>query len=222
MDNLLNLEQPVRVELLCMTSAGPVMLRGQALQGSSKNEIKVSLDESVEGDLIGAQVIMSASDQQVARLTAQITHCASNLVTLNRGSVRPRDKRLYPRLFGNIPLQYCHLADEDEATISQWLNQQPTQRALSLRTPEPFMNFSVSGLCFEDDAQYQLGDFMLLEFSVGERPQRWRASGRVVRIDAMPEEGEGVHSVAVNFEALPDGAMEALSDFTITIQEALL
>jgi hypothetical protein len=44
----------------------------------------------------------------------------------------------------------------------------------------------------------------------------------VVRVKEITEDDKAMFEIAISFVALPDNAMEALSDFTLSIQEALL
>ena len=84
------------------------------------------------------------------------------------------------------------------------------------------MNFSVNGLSFESEQTCDKGDILLLHMGVGESTDRWRASGKVVRVQDISEGDNPLFDIAISFEVIPDAAMEALSDFTLSIQEALL
>lgn len=224
MDNLLHASQPTQVELLCLTSDGPLMFEGRARYGADDDQIEVDLSAPASEKLQGSQAIITFPVKGAPRLTAQIIHAEGNRLSLTSPRLRPRDKRLYPRLYGNIPLSYrAHHSAEGELSVHRWLagsthdGPQPP-----LRTPEPFMNFSVSGVCFEDTIPFEKDALVLMELGVGELPGRWRATGRVVRVERLPDGDTPLYSIAVNFETLPDAAMQALSDFTLTIQEALL
>jgi hypothetical protein len=223
-DTLLNATQPTQVELLCMTDTGPIMFEGRARYGTEEEEIEIDLSSPVQDGLSGSQAIITFLTKNSPRVTAKIIRAEGNRLSLTKPRIRPRDKRLYPRLFGNIPLRYrAHVAEDGELAIHRWLagssHEGPTR---SLRTPEPFMNFSVSGLCFEDTVLYNRGDLLFVEFGVGEGESRWHATGRIVRVDQISEAPDSLYQIAINFETLPDAAMEALSDFTLAIQEALL
>lgn len=224
MDSLLHATQPTQVELLCLTSDGPLMFEGRARYGAEGDQIEVDLSAPASNKLQGSQAIITFPVKGAPRVTAQIIHAEGNRLSLTSPRLRPRDKRLYPRLYGNIPLRYrLHNDSEGELSVHRWLagsthgGPQPP-----LRTPEPFMNFSVSGLCFEDTISIEHDAMLLLEMGVGELPDRWRATGRVVRVQKLPDGDTPLYSIALNFETLPDDAMQALSDFTLTIQEALL
>jgi hypothetical protein len=99
--------------------------------------------------------------------------------------------------------------------------------------PDPFMDFSGSGLKFEDRLHCEAGDLVLLELSIPPAETLWRATARVVRVEPIEREGvedadpatgdrEPTHRVAIEFIDLPQEAAEALAAFTLKIQGALL
>ncbi|MEL6343356.1 MAG: hypothetical protein AAFV53_09480 [Myxococcota bacterium] len=226
MNTPLDASTPTQVELLCLTANGPIMFEGRArLNHEESTEIEVDLSGPASDDVAGSQAIVTFPDKQSPRLTAKVLRADGNRLSLSAPRLRPRDKRLYPRLYGNIPLRYrLHNPEDGELTIHRWLagsTQDLTPRPW--RSPEPFMNFSVNGLCFEDSLECREGDLLLLHMGVGDGESRWRATGRIVRVKDLPMEGDTpIYSIALSFETLPDDAMDALSDFTLTIQEALL
>ena len=224
MDSPLHDTQPTQVELLCLTGDGPVMFEGRARYGGTDEEIEVDLSSPAGSNLTGSQAIITFPTNNTPRMTAEIIRAEGNRLSLSKPRLRPRDKRLYPRLFGNIPLRYRgYSGDEGELAVHRWLAGSTLEGPqVPLRSPEPFMNFSVSGLCFEDSVGYEHNDLLLLELGVGEDTRRWRATGRIVRVDRLPDGDTPLYQIAVNFETLPDTAMELLSDFTLAIQEALL
>jgi hypothetical protein len=62
---------------------------------------------------------------------------------------------------------------------------------------------------------------VLLEMSVAELPQVWRAVARVVRVEAQRagDGGPAGHAIAVEFEHLPENARDALTAYTLRRQE---
>ena len=220
----LNAQTPTNVELLCLTPDGPMMFMGRA-RTSEADEIEVDLNGPANESLAGSQAIISFPSQQDApRITAKVLRIDGNRIALTSPQIRPRDKRLFPRLYGNIPLRFqVHNSEEGELVIHRWLA--GSTRNLVPRpwfTPEPFMNFSVNGLSFEAGQYCKKGDLLLLLMGVGESTERWRATGKVVRVIEITEGDTPMFQIAMAFEALPDKAMAALSDFTLSIQEALL
>lgn len=220
----LNNQTPTNVEVLCLTPSGPVMFMGRA-QLDEENEIDIALTAAASDTLTGCQAILSfPADQDAPRITAKVLRTEGEHVFLSSPQLRPRDKRLYPRLYGNIPLRFqAHHPDEGELVIHRWLagsTQDIVPRPWFI--PEPFMDFSVNGLSFESPEACVEGSLLLLHMGVGESGDRWRATGRVIRTTAIPDSSPALYQVAMSFEVIPDAAMEALSDFTLSIQEALL
>ena len=99
--------------------------------------------------------------------------------------------------------------------------------------PDPFMDFSASGLKFEDQPYCQVNDLILLEMMVPPAKELWHATARVLRVEPItPEEDEeqgrdqekplATHQIAINFLDVPEKMSEALAAFTLGIQDALL
>jgi hypothetical protein len=95
------------------------------------------------------------------------------------------------------------------------------------------MDFSGTGLRFEDQLHCRTNDLLLIELALPSSEDRWHATARVVRVDPIgPEDPEGgdveerkrdpTHQIAVQFVDLPTEATEALTTFAISIQDALL
>ena len=75
------------------------------------------------------------------------------------------------------------------------------------------MEFSASGLRFEDQLDCQIGDVLLLELRLPSEETGWRGAGKVVRIEAMnprPPNGPAFR-IAIDFIELPDDARTALA-----------
>ena len=92
--------------------------------------------------------------------------------------------------------------------------------------PDPYMNFSMTGLLFEDQQRCSADDLLLLSLRLSKDPRVWRATARVVRVSPIPladrEEGNGAtHRIAVTFADLPDGCRKALVDQTNRIHDSL-
>jgi len=224
MNHPLNPQTPTDVELLCLTPDGPVMFMGRA-RTVEEDEIEVNLNGPANRTIAGSQAIISfPTSSDAPRITAKVLSTDGNRIALSCPQLRPRDKRLFPRLYGNIPLRYqVHNPEDGELVIHRWLA--GSTRDLVPRpwfSPEPFMNFSVNGLSFEAEQGCKMGDVLLLHMGVGESTERWRATGKVVRMKEVTVDDKPMFEIAIAFETLPDNAMEALSDFTLSIQEALL
>ena len=151
-------------------------------------------------------------------------------------SVSHRDKRAFPRLYGSVQLRSRKQeTSASETAIHTWLEGGLEEAGPTWRKPDPFMNFSVTGLKFEDQETCADGDVLLLEFSVPTSPKTFRCRSRVARVAILEGAAEdtysggGVesgtpptHSIAVEFLDMPHDGREALSEFTLLIQGVLL
>ncbi len=176
----------------------------------------------------GVRVVLNLKDANPRRVIAIVQHRdARRLLVLERRAQAP-DQRNYPRLAGGIPLRYRVLAeDELGGPAHAWLvGADDPAPPDAWRAPDPFMNFSVTGLRFDDEPVCEAGDRLLCELGVPSDTRRWRALAHVVRLDPIlqnePAEGSATHHIAVAFDDLPDDAAEALTRYTLRLQRAHL
>lgn len=138
------------------------------------------------------------------------------------------DRREFARSCGALRVRYRPARDVD---VVAWLAGAPVDNGW-LR-PDPFMDFSGSGLKFHHDTSVAQGDALLVEVSIGSSHRVHRLTARVVRVDEIPpaerdetpwEEGASIpsHAIAVHFDRVAPETTEALVRFGERIQEALL
>lgn len=176
----------------------------------------------------GVRVVLNLQ-RPVRRITATVTRrWPRRIMALERRAVLP-DNRVYPRLVGGIPLRYQVVTGDVEGILRSW-REGETLPGTDWVVPDPFMNFSVGGVRFYDDARREAGELMLVELGVAQNPARWRALAEVVRVCALAEDemgdyeasegGEAAFSVAIQFIDLPADARDALTEYTLLLQRA--
>jgi hypothetical protein len=167
----------------------------------------------------GSKIILHFSDEEGPMLSLRYYDQEKNKIHLQFSQVHQRDKRSFPRHYGNIPMSFRIISkEEEELAIKQWLSKSINTNE-HWKTPDPFMNFSLGGLSFEHSTSLNRGTMLLLDIGIGQSTKRWRATGHVVR---SIEINSTNFDIAIEFSALPDGALEELSDLTLSVQEALL
>jgi hypothetical protein len=138
------------------------------------------------------------------------------------------DRREFARSCGALRVRYQPVG---RANVAAWLAGAPVEGTW-LR-PDPFMDFSGSGLKFHHGPFVSVGDALLVEISIGSSHRVHRMTARVVRVEEIPndkrdetpwEEGAAIptHAVAVHFDCVAPETTEALVRFGERIQEALL
>ena len=214
--SLLPLDTPLEVdaELRCATYQPPLVVPVQITRfDGQRYELRLRRPEP---DLqTGAHTTLVFGDVRIRALIVVEINELSVSVNSSRG---PVNKRAFPRMFGSIHLRYRHIdAAAAEHHIRDWLFHisEPDD---TWHSPDPFMNFSASGLRFQDEAPREIGDLLLLEMGIPTAPERWRATARVVRLE---HDGEGKSFVAVRFLDLPAEAQETLQRFTHRLQEVI-
>lgn len=238
MDLVIGKPVSISVDLVCTSLVPPVIARGRiTIYDGEAYELEV--DDPVPPVSSGSQVILDFTDEDRPRVIASVSEVQGRRIRVSEKSVSHRDKRAFPRLYGSVKLRYRTMEEEEShKAIHSWLEGGLEEAGASWRSPDPFMNFSVTGLKFEDEASCANGDTLLLEFSVPTSSKIFRCKSRVARVAPLDPAhssteyedsivaGDGhsapTHSVAVEFIDMPHDGREALSEFTLLIQGVLL
>jgi hypothetical protein len=221
-NNLLaNINLPTPVEILLLQSVPPKWVQATLLPLEEGDLITVQLEPNESPIIIpfGSKIILHFANEEGPMLSLRYYDQEKNKIHLQFSQVHQRDKRSFPRHYGNIPMSFRVLTkEEEELATKQWIGNSINTNEL-WTTPEPFMNFSLGGLSFEHSTSLTYGTMLLLNIGIGQSQQRWRATGHVVR---SIEINSSSFDIAIEFSILPDGALEELSDLTLSVQEALL
>ena len=207
----------VGTRIICASGDVPVMVAGTLADRSDQN-VTVRCPKGADQLTPGSKVVLTFDDGN-ERWTGIIEDIASSPdgaeVRVVTPSAHAADKRDYPRLHAGLPIRY-RVAADDEAEA--WLN--GGEVTDDWHTPDPYMNFSVSGLRFDVHPDVSNGDLLLVELRIGDESPIWRTTVRVIRVFDGGEQASD--NAAVAFENLPEDALSALSDLTLQIQESLL
>jgi len=220
---LADVKLPTPVEILLLQSVPPRWIKATLLPLQEDQGDLLTLQLQKEEDPIilpfGAKVILHFSNDDGPMLSLGYYDQEEGSITLQFSQVHQRDKRSFPRHYGNIPLSFRPIPEmEEELSVKQWLKNHTDVDSRWL-TPEPFMNFSLGGLSFESPTPLDYQTLVLLNMGIGQSEERWRGTARVVR---CIEINATTYDIAISFEEIPDGAIEALSELTLSVQEALL
>ncbi len=210
----------VPVEVVCTAGPIPFVAQGRVFEVTMGRYV-IDLDQDASTLPAGARAIVSFVGGDSARVIGRVVEVRGNRMVVSQDGVRSRERRTFPRLHGGIPLRYRNMGPGDhDFEVAGYLRGDagPAERGEWL-SPGEFMNFSVTGLKFDPPGPMAVEDLLLVQLGVRGRPDTWRCTARVVAVEAG---SEGRASVAVEFEAIPDGAQEALTSLTLQIQDALL
>ena len=217
-----NVELPTDVEILLLQNIPPRWVQCTLLPIEEDGDLLRLRIHAQEDPIItpfGSKVILHFTNDEGPMLSLRYYDQAEGTLTLQFSQVHQRDKRSFPRHYGNIPLTFFPVPEEQlELMSKQWLSEtiHPNEHWFN---PEPFMNFSLGGLSFEHAEPLPVTQNLLLRLSIGTSAKVWRATARVVRCIEINEQ---TFDIAIEFTSLPEGALEELSDFTLQVQEALL
>ena len=206
------------VRILCAQGERPVMVNG-IISVHSDGRMSVDATDGAGALTTGAKVVVNVAGES-GSLRCVVTAIdadgsGGHRVSLSEEAAHQADKRDYPRLHAGLPIRFRPVS-EDEA--ARWAAGDPIGG--NWAEPDPYMNFSVSGLRFDCNDELPEGSLIALELQIGDDVAMWRASARIVR--CFKATGDRPASIAVTFESLPTGARDALSELTLQIQETLL
>ena len=205
------------VRIICASGNTPIMASGVVLK-RDQQQVMIRCDDAAARIECGAKVVLTfqAGDERWTGMVEQVESNGDGVdIRLATPSPHAAEKRDYPRLHAGIPLRY-RVATEHEA--KDWLA--GTELSQGWQTPDPYMNFSVSGLRFEVSQDVQTEQILLVELRVGDASPIWRTTARVIRV--FEGQDDAPSTAAVSFEHLPDDALDALSELTLQIQDTLL
>ncbi len=219
----------VPVELLALSVSPPVVARG-ILHSHSTDSCLVLLEQAPGAIEPGTPLVLNCTVEPWLRFSGHVSSVAGNRLQVAVSRVIPPDKRSYPRMYAGISISYSIVSQDDESALSAWtergLRQGPTYN------PDLFMDFSSTGLCFEDLPRCSPGHHLLLELRIPPSPKAWRASARVLRVEPLKptgppepaphEPGSPTHHIAIEFLHLPPGAAKALANLTLQQQRQIL
>ena len=207
----------VGARIICAGGETPIMVSG-TLVSRSDGDVTVHCPDNASALSQGAKVVLTF-DGGNERWTGVVDGLqpvdGGIAVRLVSPSAHAADKRDYPRLHAGLPIRYRVAADGEAAAWSSGAD-----LAGDWHTPDPYMNFSVSGLRFDVHSDINDGDLLLVELRIGDESPTWRSTARVIRV--FEGRDQETDSVAVSFVDLPEDALEALSELTLQIQESLL
>ena len=134
--------------------------------------------------------------------------------------VNHQEKRYFPREFAGLTVRWKRLTGSSvDALIAAWRRGLSEVGEDDWNSPEPFMNFSASGLRFRDAAECLEGDVLLVSLRLPGEDRWHRATASVVR---RIESADGTAEIAVAFRDIDAASVEALADYTLDRQLAEL
>ena len=182
MDLVIGKPISVSVDLVCTSLVPPMIARGRVTLFDGE-AYELEIDDPVPPVAAGSQVILDFTDETRPRVIAAVSEVQGRRIRVSEKSLSHRDKRAFPRLYGSVKLSYRKLEEsESETALASWLSGGLEEAGATWHRPDPFMNFSVTGLKFEDEETCENGDTLLLEFSVPTSTKTFRCKSRVARV----------------------------------------
>ena len=207
----------VAARIICASGNTPIMANGTLLKRGD-TEVMVQCDSSAAAIEQGSKVVLTFEDggERWTGVVDTVEHQNGDIhLRVVAPNAHSADKRDYPRLHAGLPIRY-QVSTPSEA--EKWLSGGTVENGW--HTPDPYMNFSVSGLRFEVNEQVQEDQLLMIELAIGTSGTVWRTTAKVIRV--FESDGDTHRSAAVSFQHLPEPALAALSDLTLQIQETLL
>ncbi len=219
-----NLKLPAPVSLVYAAATPPLLVKGRCVSQAG-NELTLDVPEGTDLPAGHSVIVDFSAEAGVSRVIATVGLSEGTRLLVKVTRVPTPEKREYPRMNGGITLKYFVISGNNPDAVDAWLK--GGNATGKLYEPDPFMNFSVTGLAFDDLDTCSDGDTLAFTLNVPGVSHTWRGAARVVRIWKIPidERDESIpatHRIAVHFSVLPEDAAEALRVHTQRIQEAWL
>ena len=217
----------IPVEIVFLTQGGPRTCFGHLVRHGG-DTVQVDLKpKDVAYAQQGTRTMVDSGDSSLIRIVGVVESVEGARASVAVEKSVRRDLREYPRTYGGIQLRYRVLEAEGASNaMSSWMAGEATEAERGLwRRPDPYMNFSATGLRFEEpEATCKGGDMVLLEMDLPTSSVPWRATGEVIRCALLPEDEqceEATHFIALVFSEIPAEASQALARFTLRVLSAL-
>ena len=184
------------------------------------------VDPPIAGTTVGI-----SSPELANWVQGEVSHVDGNVIHIAIRGEMPADRRDYSRTYGGLDLRYQVVpADQAELAGQRWISLGETTDDAWFK-PDPFMDFSASGVKFHDIARCKADDLLLIEFTVAGSPIVHRATAHVIRLSEIPQDemddapyetGGFIpnFTVATRFVQLEPSSILALIDFSDRIREA--
>lgn len=211
------------VSVMLMTVKPPLIVEGTVIQ-ELEDSLTVELPEGTPIPKAGSQVVLDfPQNPHHAREVVTILSAEGNRI---RAKIRLKhlDLRDAPRLYAGIEFHYQVVTAGGPSPEAWMAGSGPVGEMFH---PDPYMNFSMTGLQFEDLPRCSANDTLLFTLQLQRDRRVWRGTARVVRVFPIPEEeresdSPGSHRIAVTFLDVPDECRKALVDQTRRIHDSLV
>ena len=205
----------VPADFLALSAVPPIATQGQLT--CSDSHCTVELPQPMPLLAAGTRVVVASRGEQAFRVLGTVASHEGTRVRIKVGRVVPADQRAFPRMVGGITLRYRVLPPgTPDDTLRAWMETGEAQG--EWRQPDPFMDFSGSGLAFEDSVPCSVGDKVLVQFLLPTYTEWWRATAHIVRAQPAAQAPDTVQDIAIHFIDLPPGALDALMQYTLRMQ----
>lgn len=197
-----------KVEFMVLRDQSPIFGAGTLISAVGD----VVFDAGAASSLLStADVVHVKVDGSSDWARGSVTGIVGTAVTVSVKKSFRQDGRDYPRMFGALSVGMSLANDRSEA----WLAGDPVEG--EWLSPDPFMNFSASGLLCCVDVPGVVGETYLVSLSIPAlRSETWRMTATLVR--SVPVAGTpDHHEYALNFLDIPAAATEGLVSFTTTL-----
>lgn len=207
------------VELECVDGDPTVRVRAR-LTGFSARRCTLRMEDETAQLRPNSPVVLRLVDRRAMEIFGLVEWHAGRDLEINITRVNHHEKRYFPREYGGIDVRWKRMDGRRPVTAEAWRRGLHSVDDEEWNTPDPYMNFSASGLRFRDTSPCDEGDTVLIALRPHGQAEWHRAIATVVR-RASSLENESAE-IAVAFQDIDPASVEALADFTLDRQLAEL
>jgi hypothetical protein len=185
------------------------------------------LDVAASGLGVGDAIVLDFPDPSIPLARGRVEAVETDALHFRLVEAKERDPREFERVVAPLSVRYCPAPSEpDDATVRTWLEDGIAPGGAGWHRPDPLVDFSASGISFEDRATCRPGDRLFLELGVPGRDDRWRALAKVLRVDPLTPDAfverdpdvRASHQIAVVLDAMRAQDRQALLEHTLESQ----
>ncbi len=210
----------IPVTIMRVSQDPPVVVDGSVVRFDGKR-YDIEVTDWTIAFKEGEQLLLDFGEGETGRRRTRVEAVSEEGITVSLiGRPRPRDRRFFPRIEGYFSLEYQVFPPDRRDAVTRWLEHPHLAEAGEVWSqPDPFVEFSATGIKFRADEDLEVGSWLRLRFKLpllGD--EVYYCGGKVVRRD--DQDGETWFAVAL--VDVDDHVSDMLMEYTRRCQDLVL
>lgn len=211
----------IPVTVVDVSSHNPSLVEGHIVYFDGK-AYQVKLPPKSPTFSVDEILLVDFGRGSIGRRRVKVLDVERDVVTLELvGRERIRDRRFYPRIEGQIRLEFMLVPGNEQERLDAWLSRPHLSDASAQWfSSEQEMEFSVTGFKLRAEQPVPPGTLLCMRFRlVNLYSKQYHAGGEVVRLEQLED---GVYAIAISLLGADDATIDALMNYTRACQDYVL